>query len=81
MICPNCHSDSVSLVPAEVRLYRNAPRTLSHPPIPAPDVRVCLDCGWSQFSIPNSWLSAGWLRSLRNLSISEVTPEPLHSAA
>jgi hypothetical protein len=21
-----------------------------------------LDCGWAEFSIPKSWLSAGWLR-------------------
>jgi len=28
-------------------------------------VRVCLDCGWSEFAIPQSWLSAGWLQSLR----------------
>ncbi|MGA2634630.1 MAG: hypothetical protein ABSF16_10375 [Terracidiphilus sp.] len=32
---------------------------------PSPDVRVCLDCGWSEFWIPKSWLSAGWLRSMR----------------
>jgi hypothetical protein len=66
MICPKCQSDSLSIIPAEVRLYRNSLRTLSHPPMtPSPDVRVCLDCGWSEFSIPRSWLAAGWLRSLR----------------
>ena len=32
---------------------------------PSPDIRVCLDCGWSEFVIPRTWLSAGWLRSLR----------------
>jgi len=66
MICPKCQSAAVSLIPAEVRLYRNSPRTLSHPPMtPSPDIRVCLDCGWSEFVIPRAWLSAGWLRSLR----------------
>lgn len=62
VVCSNCHSDSVMVVPAEVRLYRNQPRTLSHPPMnPSPDIRVCIDCGWSEFSIPHAWLSAGWL--------------------
>jgi len=66
MICPKCQSASLSVVPAEIRLYRNCHRTLSHPPMtPAPDILVCLDCGWSEFSIPRSWLSAGWLRPLR----------------
>ena len=66
MVCPKCQSAAVSLVPAEVRLFRNSPRTLSHPPMtPSPDIRVCLDCGWSEFVIPRAWLSAGWLRSLR----------------
>ena len=65
MICPKCQSGSLSMIPAEIRLYRNRPRTLSHPPLtPCPDVQVCLDCGWSEFSIPHSWLSAGWLRPL-----------------
>lgn len=66
MTCPKCQSNSVSIVPAEIRLYRNIPRTLSHPPMtPSPDVRICLDCGWSEFSVPSSWLSAGWLHSAR----------------
>lgn len=66
MVCPKCESDSISVVPAEVRLYRNIPRTMSHPPMtPSPDIRVCLDCGWSEFFIPSSWLSAGWLRAPR----------------
>ena len=66
MICPKCQSTSLFIVPAEIRLYRNCHRTLSHPPMtPSPDVRVCLDCGWSEFSIPRSWLSAGWLRPMR----------------
>ncbi len=66
MVCPKCQSAAVSLIPAAVRLFRNSPRTLSHPPItPSPDIQVCLDCGWSEFVIPRAWLSAGWLQSLR----------------
>ena len=66
MACPKCRSTALSLIPAEVRLYRNTPRTMSHPPMtPSPEILVCLDCGWCEFSIPRSWLSAGWLTSLR----------------
>jgi hypothetical protein len=66
MVCPKCQSAALTVVPAEVRLFRNSPRTLSHPPMtPSPDIRVCLDCGCSEFVIPRAWLSAGWLRSLR----------------
>ena len=78
MVCPKCESASLSIVPAEIRLYRNSPRTLSHPTLtPSPDIRVCLDCGWSEFSIPRSWLSAGWLRPLRPQAVpnrAEVAP-------
>lgn len=66
VICSKCQSDALSIVPAEIRLYRNSQRTMSHPPMtPSPDVIICLDCGWSEFSVPRSWLSAGWLRALR----------------
>jgi hypothetical protein len=73
MVCPKCQSESLSVIPAEVRLYRNPMRTMSHPPMtPSPDVRVGLDCGWSEFFIPVAWLSAGWLRSLRHQPVTSV---------
>ena len=73
MFCPKCQSESLSVIAAEVRLYRNPMRTMSHPPMtPSPDVRVCLDCGWGEFFIPGAWLSAGWLRSLRQQPVTSV---------
>jgi hypothetical protein len=70
MVCPNCVSRSVEVVPAEIRLYRDGPRKLSHPPLkPSPDILVCLDCGWAEFSIPRAWLSAGWMRPTRPKSV------------
>lgn len=68
MLCPKCQSDAMTIIPAEVRLYRNTPRTLSHPPMtPSPDVHVCVDCGFSEFKVPVQWLSA-WLWPLREAS-------------
>lgn len=62
MVCPKCKSGALSTVPAEVRLYRNTPRTMSHPPFsPQPDIHICLDCGNAEFVVPEKWLSAGWL--------------------
>jgi len=83
MICPKCQSASMSVVPAEIRLYRNTPRTLSHPPMtPSPDVKVCTDCGYSEFSIPRSWLAAGWLRPARpQQSVNAITTTKLAVAA
>ena len=73
MICPNCSSDQISNIPAEIRLYRNRQRTLSHPPMtPPPDISICLDCGWSEFHVPNKWLAAGWLQSANH----ETVPGP-----
>ena len=75
MLCPKCQSNAVSTVPAEIRLYRHTNRVLSHPPLtPSPDIQVCLDCGWSEFSIPRSWLSAGWLRPLGPQAVPDATP-------
>jgi hypothetical protein len=84
VICPKCQSSSIFVVPAEIRLYRNCHRTLSHPPMtPSPDVRVCLDCGWSEFSIPRSWLAAGWLRPMRaqTAPVSSAVPSVSVSSA
>ena len=78
MACPKCASEALTIVPAEIRLYRNRPRTLSHPPMnPPPDVLICLDCGWSEFSIPRAWLAAGWLRD-RTVSVPSVAA--IHAA-
>jgi len=74
MVCPKCQSGSLAIVPAEIRLYRNIQRATSHPPMtPAPDVRICLDCGCAEFSIPEAWLSAGWLRPLRPQPVPNAT--------
>jgi len=40
---------------------------------PSPDIRVCLDCGWSEFVIPRAWLSAGWLRAQRPQAAAPIT--------
>lgn len=65
MKCEKCQSESIAVLAADIRLYRNTGRTLSHPPmIPSPDVTVCLDCGWGGFAIPVAWLSKGWLRPI-----------------
>lgn len=65
MVCQNCQSNAVTLLPAEVWFYRDSPHIFNHPAItPQPDILVCPDCGWAGFSIPRSWLSAGLLRSL-----------------
>ena len=62
MICPKCNSDSCVTMPAEIRLYRNGPRTLSHPPVsPSPDIHICTDCGWSEFTIPTTWIT-DWIK-------------------
>jgi hypothetical protein len=67
------------MVPAEIRLYRNAPRTMSHPPMsPQPDIQVCLDCGNAEFLVPKSWLSAGWLQALKAKAAPVSIPTPIN---
>jgi hypothetical protein len=75
MVCPKCKSGALSTVPAEIRLYRNGPRTMSHPPFsPQPDVQICLDCGNAEFVIPEKWLSAGWLQGHKKAPVSVAAP-------
>ena len=79
MVCPKCKSGALSMVPAEIRLYRNAPRTMSHPPMsPQPDIQVCLDCGNAEFLVPKSWLSAGWLQAQKAKAAPVSIPTPIN---
>ena len=67
VICKKCYSEAMTAFPADVRLYLNRARTRSAAPlVPAPEIAVCLDCGYAQFVIPPAWLSAGWLREFKD---------------
>ena len=80
MVCPKCKSATLSTVPAEIRLYRNAPRTMSYPPMsPQPDVQICLDCGNAEFIVPEKWLAAGWLQAQRP-KVPMSVPTPIDEA-
>jgi hypothetical protein len=64
--CKQCQSESCTVFPADVRVYLNGARTVSAPPInPAPTITMCLECGWSEFSVASSWLAARWLKPLK----------------
>jgi len=64
MVCSKCKSAALSIIPADIRLYRNVSRTMSHPPMsPQPNVQICLDCGNAEFLAPEKWLAAGWLQA------------------
>jgi hypothetical protein len=67
VICRKCYSEAMTAFPADVRLYLNHSRTRSAAPLsPAPEIAVCLNCGYSQFTIAPAWLSAGWLRAFQD---------------
>jgi hypothetical protein len=75
MVCPKCQSEFLIEIPAEIRLYRDRSHTLNHPPLtPSPEVLVCADCGWAEFSIAQSWLSGGWLRQNVEQPIQKPVP-------
>lgn len=73
--CRKCHSEACTVYPADVRIYLNGSRTLSAPPItPAPKILVCLECGWSEFSVDPTWLAARWLRASKVPSYLAASP-------
>jgi hypothetical protein len=45
---------------------------------PQPDVRICLDCGFSEFLVPEKWLSAGWLQAGRPKPAPVSVPTPIN---
>ncbi len=63
--CKQCQSGNCGVFPADVRIYLNGARTVSAPPMsPAPNVVICMECGWSEFLTPSPWLAARWLRPI-----------------
>ena len=73
MVCSKCKSASLSIIPADIRLYRDASRTMNHPPMsPQPNVQICLDCGNAEFVAPERWLAAGWLQAHKTKPLANV---------
>jgi hypothetical protein len=57
MSCKSCGSVNQTKVAAEINLHLSIPESLSQPSILVfPKVLVCLDCGISQFILPESEL-------------------------
>jgi hypothetical protein len=63
--CKHCMAENCAIFPADVRIYLNGARSVSAPPInPAPNVVICLECGWSEFVVAPSWLAARWIKPI-----------------
>ncbi len=45
---------------------------------PQPDVHICLDCGFSEFLVPEKWLLAGWLQPARTKAAPVSVPTPIN---
>jgi RNase P subunit RPR2 len=73
--CKQCQSTNCAVFPADVRLYLNRARTVSAPPMnPGPSILTCLECGWSEFYVPDSWLAARWLRPIQAPAYMTASP-------
>jgi len=58
MACASCHSDNQVEFPCEIALHFSGLENLHKPHILVfPNVKVCLDCGFSEFSIAEPDLS------------------------
>jgi hypothetical protein len=49
-----CGSENLRSFPGDVKIYFDAGRTAA-PSVFRLDVAMCLDCGLSQFTIPDGW--------------------------
>ena len=58
MACASCDSDNQVEFPSEIAIHLSGPENLYKPHIFVfPKVKVCLDCGFSEFSIAEPELS------------------------
>ncbi len=57
MACKSCHSDNQILLRAEINIHFPGEIGLNVPgPLVYPELLVCLNCGFTEFSIPKAEL-------------------------
>ena len=58
MYCPHCASDTQAEFTAEINIHFSGLRNIDSPSlIVFPELVVCLECGYSRFTIPETELS------------------------
>jgi hypothetical protein len=56
--CASCASGNMAEFTAEINIHFRGPKALDKPSVMVfPKLLVCLDCGFSQFDLPESELS------------------------
>ena len=57
MSCKSCHSHNQSLFPSEICIHFTGSKELTTPHVMVfPQLAVCLNCGFTEFSIPSAEL-------------------------
>jgi hypothetical protein len=57
MICKSCGSENQQQFPSEMVMHSTGLKNLNKPPVLAfPNLRVCMDCGFTELGIPESGL-------------------------